>query len=319
MAPPELLKRKADYERKKRWRAARNSTVVLNTVDSNGERTTTVVAQFGAGRFPNLLVKVPNDIVQGNNLAIFDDMDFDISKTQTMPYQYDGSELSDLPHEAARLYDINGNPVDFPIDLRDKEGDYSRYTRLVLTNNSPTTVYIPDTAWMALANRVFVHNHPNGAGFSFDDLVTAQESNSAGMVAKANRSAVWDSIQQIAKNRLAIISELESQRINDRKAGLKENVAILDAMIEMTKQVEYNPRRPHVTYQMTPKNGKWPSKVHTRREKFNEHVYGFYSRFTASPTLNNLSLEAQAFLLSHGLSQDLSQRLGYNYSITGLQ
>jgi hypothetical protein len=225
-------------------------------------------------------------------------------------------DLSEHPNELFVAVDENGNLVALPFKVKEN-GKNTISQSYMASSNSPNFVAVLDEPFYAMRNRVFVHNHPNGAPFSFDDITLAQEGSFRGIEARANRRAFWGIAQEISQNRTAIIQGLRAILAKREQAGMADSNyrAMLQTMIDTVSRIEYNSSQPPVTYQATPKTS-WNDMRSYRNEHNFNHI-DFITGFKQQPGLQELSSNARVFISNHAMMASLANRAGFNYSLIG--
>ena len=226
------------------------------------------------------------------------------------------SDLSEHPNEVFCAVDENGNLVALPFKVT--ENGKSTITQSYMSSsNLPTFVGVPDEPFYAMRNRIFVHNHPNGAPLSFDDIALSQEGSFRGIEARANRRVFWGAVQEISQNRTAIIQGLQAILAKREQAGMADSNyrAMLRAMIDTVSRIEYNSSQPSVTYQATPKQS-W-NDMRSYRNEYNFNNIDFLTGFRKQSGLQELSSNARIFISNHAMMEVLANQANFNYSLIG--
>jgi hypothetical protein len=228
-------------------------------------------------------------------------------------------DISESPVEIFRAYDENGNPFPVPVDIV-RNGRTVQVVADAVTNNDARAVAVEDAAFYAMMGKTFTHNHPIGVSFSIDDIIIAQEGRFAGTEARVNRTSFWNSIQSFNANQSTIVRALEKVRQDEINAGLKDSVPIIESMMALVMQTPYNSSRPSVAFQATPNaSNRWPATMHKKYRIWYDAKYQKLAfKLGSMPEFAGLSSDAMTLLVSHGLMSGLSEKAGFNYSVTGV-
>ncbi|MFN9111055.1 MAG: hypothetical protein ACK5XN_13415 [Bacteroidota bacterium] len=270
-------------------------------------------SQYNTFNRRRLFTAVPSEVTVSQDIWSFDE-DTDMMTESTVSA---GQNLDSLPVEVVQIYNEDGSLATFPLEFVNVDGTYFTQNVTAITNNSPVTVVIHEAIFPSLRGKYLTHNHPNGVPFSFDDFVLSRDARLAGIEAVPNKRKFWGNVQEINQNQRQLMRALESIRNEQQRAGLQENLSVVDRMMMFALQMTPNSAQPKVSFQARPAVNKgWSTKI-PKDEWFNSaYMHLSVKLFSKIPSM---SKDARDLLLGHALSEVFAERMGFSYSITGLE
>lgn len=255
---------------------------------------------------------VPTDVKVAQNIWSFDEDTDELTESTIST----GSDIGSLPVEVVQVYNPDGTLARFPLQF-EVDGQTYDYEVTSITNNSPWGVTIHEVIYPKLKGKYLVHNHPNGASFSFDDFYLSRGARLAGIEALPNRRLFWGQVREINQNQRQVLNALEAIRREEQRAGLQENIPTVERMMMFALQMKPNSREPQVTFQATPRATRgWPSKI--EKDEWHQSAYQ-HLLVKVAMKMPFLSADAQNLLVSHSLNEAFADKMGFLYSLTGTE